>query len=172
MDIEIILDKIRENCVILSNRHKNNYINLKSMLKYYRVPAILFSALNVFASVGLQPYIQQNFISLITCGISLITGVITSIELFNGVQNSMELELNSSKDFYILSIDIFRLLSLRPENRGVELKAYLEEKYQIYCKLIESSNVIDKRMIDKLTPMLKQIDIIPSPATSEIGENL
>jgi hypothetical protein len=142
------------------------------MLKYYRVPAILFSALNVFASVGLQPYIQQSYISLITCGISLITGVITSIELFNGVQNSMELELNSSKDFYILSIDIFRLLSLKPENRGVELKAYLEEKYQIYCKLIESSNVIDKRMVDKLTPMLKQIDIIPSPTTSEIDGNL
>ena len=142
------------------------------MLKYYRIPAIIFSALNVFASVGLQPYIQQGFISLITCGISLITGVIGSIELFNGVQNSMELELNSSKDFYILGIDIYRLLSLREENRGVDLKAYLEEKYQIYCKLIEQSNVIDKNMLDKLTPMLRNIDYIPTSINASIESEI
>ena len=172
-DIEIILDRIRENCVILSNRHKKNYINLKGMLKYYRVPAILFSAMNVFASVGLQPYMQQGYISLITCGISLITGVITSIELFNGVQNSMELELDSSKNFYILSIDIYKLLSLSPVNRQVDLKNYLDEKYQIYCKLIENSNVIDKKMIDKLTPMLQNVDIIPpNSRTVSIEDNL
>lgn len=171
-DIEIVLDRIRENCVVLSNRHKKNYILLKSMLKYYRIPAIIFSALNVFASVGLQPYIQQGFISLITCGISLITGVIGSIELFNGVQNSMELELNSSKDFYILGIDIYRLLSLREENRGVDLKAYLEEKYQIYCKLIEQSNVIDKNMLDKLTPMLRNIDYIPTSINASIESEI
>lgn len=172
-DIEIVLDKIRENCVILSNRHKNNYIVLKSMLKYYRIPAIVFSAANVFASVGLQPYLQQGFISLITCGISLITGVIGSIELFNGIQNSMELEFVSSKDFYILSIDIFKMLSLKPENRGIDMKAFLDEKYQIYCKLIESSNVLDKKMIDKLTPTIQHVDYIPSPSpsVSEIGEN-
>jgi len=171
-DIEIVLDKIRENCVILSNRHKRNYIALKSMLKYYRIPAIIFSALNVFASVGLQPYIQQGYISLITCGISLISGVIGSIELFNGIQNSLELELNSSKDFYILGIDIFRLLSLKEENRGVDLKAYLEEKYQVYCKLIEQSNIVDKTMIDKLTPMLQPIDYIPPSRSSSQEENL
>ena len=163
-DIETVLDRIRENCVILSNRHKKNYIALKSMLKYYRIPAIIFSAINVFASVGLQPYMQQGYISLITCGVSLITGVIGSIELFNGVQNSMELELVSSKDFYILSIDIFRLLSLKPENRGVDLKTFLDEKYQVYCKLIEQSNIVDKKMIDKLTPILQQIDVIPAPS--------
>jgi len=171
-DIEIVLDKIRENCVTLSNRHKRNYIALKSMLKYYRIPAIIFSALNVFASVGLQPYIQQGYISLITCGISLISGVIGSIELFNGIQNSLELELNSSKDFYILGIDIFRLLSLKEENRGVDLKAYLEEKYQVYCKLIEQSNIVDKTMIDKLTPMLQPIDYIPPSRSSSQEENL
>ena len=172
-DIETVLDRIRENCVILSNRHKKNYISLKAMLKYYRIPAIIFSACNVFASVGLQPYMEQGYISLITCGISLITGVIGSIELFNGVQNSMELELGSSKDFYILSIDIFRLLSLKPENRGIDRKTFLDEKYQVYCKLIESSNILDKKMIDKLTPILQHIDVIPphSPNPSSISSN-
>jgi hypothetical protein len=125
--------------------------------------------MNVFASVGLQPYMQQGYISLITCGISLTTGIIVSIELFNDVQNIMEMELSSSKDFYILSIDIFRLLSLSRENRGVEMKKFLDEKYQLYCELFEKSTLLDKNMLDKLVPIdmliCVVVDDIPSPIT-------
>ena len=164
-DIEFVLEQIRSNCMVMSNMHKKNYTELKSILKYFRIPTIILSALNVFASVGLQPYISQGYISLLTCGVSLITGIITSIELFVGVQNSMEIELGSSKDFYILGIDIFRILSLCAENRGVDGKTYLDEKYQIYCKLVESSDVLTKRMRDKLIPVdLSTKDSIPSPS--------
>jgi hypothetical protein len=153
-DIETVLDKIRENCIILSDGHKQNYVSLKGALKYYRVPAIIFSAINIFASVGLQPYLPQGYISLITCAISATTGIIVSIELFNDVQNVMELELASSKDFYILSIDIFRLLSLSPENRGVDMNAFLDEKYQAYCTLFAKSTILNKTKLDKLVPIL------------------
>lgn len=57
----------------------------------------------------------------------------------------MEVELNSSKDFYILAIDIFKMLSLTAENRGVDGKTFLDEKYQVYCKLIETSDIIGKK---------------------------
>lgn len=169
-DVEFVLDQIRENSMNLANIHKKRYTELKSILKYFRIPTIIFSACNVFASVGLQPYCDQKYISLITCGVSLITGIITSIELFVGVQASMEIELISSKDFYILSIDIFKILSLHADNRGVDGKSYLDERYQVYCKLIESSDVITKKIKDKLTPTLAVIDYIPtpSPAGSEI----
>jgi hypothetical protein len=169
-DIEFVLEQIRSNSMTMSNMHKKRYTEFKSILKYFRIPTIILSAINVFASVGLQPYMEQGFISLITCGISLITGVITSIELFVGVQSSMEVELLSSKDFYILSIDIFRILSLLPENRGVEGKSYLDEKYQVDCKLIESSDVLTKKMKDKLVPvdaLIKDHIPTPSPSNSE-----
>jgi hypothetical protein len=159
-DIEIVLEKIRENSVILSDGHKKNYVTLKKSLKYYRIPAIIFSAMNVFASVGLQPYLPQGYISLITCGISLTTGIIVSIELFNDVQNEMEMELSSSKDFYILSIDIFRLLSLSRENRGVDMKEYLDEKYKLYCELFEKSTLLNKKILDKLVVICE--DDIPA----------
>ena len=62
-------------------------------------------------------------------------------------------------------IDIFRILSLCAENRGVDGKTYLDEKYQIYCKLVESSDVLTKRMRDKLIPVdLSTKDSIPSPS--------
>jgi general stress protein CsbA len=171
-DIEIVLDKIRENCIIMSDGHRYNYVILKSTVKYYRIPAIVFSAINVFASVGLQPYVQQGYISLITCAVSLTTGIIVSIELFNDVQNIMELELTSSKDFYILSIDIFKLLSLSRENRGVNLGEYLDEKYQVYCELFEKSTILKKKIMDKLLPinmpLCVNVDNIPPASEDEV----
>jgi len=32
-DIELILERIRENCVVLSKSHKKRYIQLKELLK-------------------------------------------------------------------------------------------------------------------------------------------
>jgi hypothetical protein len=177
-DVEYVLEQIRSNSMTMSNIHKKRFTELKGILKYFRIPTILLSACNVFASVGLQPYLEQGYISLITCGVSLITGVITSIELFIGVQSSMEVELNSSKDFYILAIDIFKMLALLAENRGVDGKTFLDEKYQVYCKLIETSDVIGKKMKENLIPVKLQNDIvirdfIPlTPTNSEGSDNI
>jgi len=79
----------------------------------------------------------------------------------------MEVELNSSKDFYILAIDIFRMLSLTAENRGIDGRTYLDEKYQIYCKLIETSDIITKRMKENLIPIVR--DFIPNSTSQDMS---
>ena len=152
-DLENVLEQIRLNACMLHTYHRNRYIILKSYLKWFRIPTIIFSAVGVFASVGLTPYLDQGYISLTTCGLSLITGIINSVELFIGVQKGMELELSTSKDFYILATDIFKVLSLSPLNRNCCGKAFLDEKYQVYCKLIETSNLLNTKMKDKLAPI-------------------
>ena len=77
-DIENVLGKIRENCIMMSNYHKIRYYNFKSLLKYFRIPTIILSAANSVFSVGLQPYMQQETISLITCMIALFVGITVS----------------------------------------------------------------------------------------------
>ena len=152
-DIEGILESIRTNSVILSETHKINYYKLKGYLKYFRIPLIIFSALNSVFAVGLQPYMKQNTVSVINCIISLLCGIITSIELFLAVQKQMEAELISSKDFYLLSIDIFKTLALDREHRSTKASVYLDETYNSYCGLIESSNLTVKKLKDKLAPV-------------------
>ena len=152
-DVEGILESIRTNSVILSETHKINYYKLKGYLKYFRIPLIIFSALNSVFAVGLQPYMKQNTVSVINCIISLLCGIITSIELFLAVQKQMEAELISSKDFYLLSIDIFKTLALDREHRSMKASVYLDETYNSYCKLIESSNLTTKKLKDKLAPI-------------------
>jgi hypothetical protein len=151
--IEFVLSEISKNATLMSEYHKKRYYYFKGHLKYFRIPTIIFSAMNSVFSVGLQPYCPQSFISLICCFISLICGIISSVELFLSVQATMEVELISSKDFYLLSIDIFKILSLERANRIVNANSYLDEKYQTYCKLIENSNLIHEQIKHELRPL-------------------
>ena len=152
-DIESILENIRLNSILLSNEHRKTYFQLESSLKYFRIPVIVISAFSSVFNVGLQPYLQQSIISVICCMLSLTTGLIGSIELFLSIQKKMENELLNSKDFYLNAIDIYKVLSLNIDNRNQDALSYLEERYNNYCKLIENSDVIHKKVTDKLAPI-------------------
>jgi hypothetical protein len=149
-DHEELLESIRYNCAILNEQHKKQYFYFKSFSKYFRAPLLLLSGINSVASIGLSNYILQKNVSLICCLISLVTGIITSVELYLGIESSMANELEASREFYLLSIDIYKTLKLNRNNRSVEGGAYLESCLAKYSKLFESSNVLTKNIKDKL----------------------
>jgi hypothetical protein len=150
-DIETILESIRKNSVVMSNKHRSQFFLLNSYLKYFRLPTIILSGINSVASVGLVSYVKQEHVSLITCLISLTTGIITSIELYLGLEKNANNELEKSRDFYILAVDIYKTLQLRRENRNIDGSTYLEQCLSTYNKLFENSNVLSKFITDKLT---------------------
>ena len=152
-DIESTAENIRVNSILFSQLHKKRYLYLKHLLLYFRLPVIVISGANSVISVGLQNYLEQQLISAITCLLALVCGLIGSVELFLGIQSQMEDELVCSKDFYLLAIDIYKILSLLPENRNVDGRSYLDEKYQTYIKLVENSNLLTKTIMDNLTPL-------------------
>ena len=164
-DIERLLDKIRQNCVIMSDYHKKRYLYLKERLKLFKIPIIILSSLNSVFSVGSQPYLEQGHISALVSGISLIVGILGSIELFMKVRENMEVELLAQREFYILSISIYKILQLDKENRNVDMKLFLEETFSQYQKLIENSNVVEKKIKDKLT-LLDGVSKVETLATS------
>ena len=162
--IEKVLDDIRINCVLLSKLHKQRYFDLKSSLKYYRLPVIILNGANSIFAVGLQPYIEQGTISLTNSLIALTCGIIGSIELFFGIQKRLENDMISQRDYYLLSIDIFKTLSLQRDLRPVPAKDFLEKSYNVYTKLIESSSTLTRVKGDKLIP----IDLGIDPDTENI----
>ena len=59
-----------------------------------------------------------------------------------------------SKEFYTLATDIYRILSLFPEDRNEDGINYLNKKYSQYTKLVENSNLLRRRFKeDRLTPV-------------------
>ena len=166
--LESILDNIRKNCIILSKLHKQRYFELKSTLKYYRLPVIILNGINSIFAVGLQPYMFQGTISLTNSLIALTCGIIGSIELYFGIQKRLENDLISQRDYYLLSIDIFKTLSLDRQIRPLPARDFLEKSYNTYTKLIESSSALAKVKQDDLIPINlsnkdDEIVITPNP---------
>jgi len=171
-DRESVLEAIRLNCVRMADYHKKRFIYYKGQLKYFRIPVIIISGINSVVSVGMTAYIDQSTISGITCLLSLVCSIIGSVELFLQIQTSMEIELTSSKDFYLLAVDIFKTLSLQRENRIPNASSYLDEKYQTYTKLIEASQIVNRRMRDSLAPLPISPSGIPSTPSSSSSLSL
>lgn len=159
-DIEIVLNKIRKNSVELSQAHKKKYEKLKSKLIYFRLPTIILSAVNSVFSVGLSSYMPQSQVSVINCLISLVCGIIVSIELYLSIEKSMQNEYDMSKSYYLLAIEIEKFLSLDRENRQIDCPPFLEKVYNSYCKYFESSRLLKKSIRDSLTPINREKDSI------------
>ena len=88
----------------------------------------------------------------------------------------MELELTTSKDFYTLSTNIYKTISLNTENRGVDGIAFLNTCFQEYSELVQKSSMLRKKINDKMVPhkigLLESIYNLPSHLTGDMIPHL
>jgi len=141
--VHAILRRMRRNCVYLSIYHNRKHHFYKNILFcVFRAPQIFLNALNAFFAVGLQHYLDQKTISLLNALVSLFCGVLTSIELMWQLKDRVDQELESHKNFYKLSTDIFRYLESKDENKK-DKNEFLTEMFNLYQKNIATANVIN-----------------------------
>jgi len=176
-DIETILNDVRENSVYLSQHHKKRYFYYKQVSTYFRIPTIILSSVASVASVGLTAYVKQENISGIVCLMSLSIGIINSIELYLRIQDNLENELETSKKYYNLSIDLHKILNLSQVNREGEPKKVLDTYYKRYVELVEVSNLLSTSYPDKLSkiPKLKGMfskRVPSSPSSSSSSSSI
>ena len=152
-DIENILDRIRRNSIQLNYAHKQKYEKLKNKLVYFRLPTICLSAINSVFSVGLNSYMPQQQVSVINCLISLVCGIIVSVELYLQIEKAMSVEYDVSKSYYLLSIEIQRFLLTNRANRTIDCQPFLDKSYNQYTKLFENSRLLKKSIHDTLTDL-------------------
>ena len=166
-DVDRILDRIRTNASLLSAYHRKRYITLKSRLKYYRIPILVISSVNSVAAVSLTGFMSQTYVSLLNMFLSLLVGIIGSIEMFYQITRQMEVELVGSKDFYVLSIDIYKYLALDKSKRSGEEKIFLADCWTRYTKLVETSYILKKKIEDKLSE-LPDTPLVASSSSTEL----
>lgn len=149
-----ILEKVRKNSIMLSEYHRKRFYHYKGFSKYFDLPILVLSIFGSSFAVGSQEYIDQKMISAISCVIGVIVSIITSIKLYLNIETSMQSELKMSKEFYSLSIEIYKTLSLVPKDRGENGLNFLQKCFGIYTKLVESSHLLTRRFKhDYLTPI-------------------
>ena len=140
-----ILENVRINSVNLSEYHRKRYYHFKSYAKYFDLPILFLSSFSASFLMGANTYLEQDTINLIGCGFNTAITLISSIKLYLNINENMKLENDMSKEFYTLAIDIYKTLSLNPEERGESGLSYLHKKYNQYSKLVESSNLLKSR---------------------------
>jgi hypothetical protein len=162
-DIETVLRNINDNSDRLQEQHRRLYLNYSNQLYYYRVPIIILSSINSVFSVGLVQYVPQTTTSVINCLISLGCACISAIELFVGVNKSIETSLMTYHGYKLLSIKISTCLKLSRNNRELEGVPFLKEVIGEYNKLLEQSIVITDYLDDVLTYKQNPLQIETTP---------
>lgn len=141
--IDSLLDKIRLNCVQLTNRHIKNHLYYKGASAYFEVPTIILSVFAGSFSVGSDPFLHQELISVVNCIISMIITILTSVKLYMKIAESASQEQELAISFKSLALDIFKTLSLPEDKRGIDGMVYLNKIYGKYINLVENSAVLN-----------------------------
>jgi len=178
-EVEDILERLRQNSVSLSEYHRKRFYEYKSYAKYFRIPIILLSILNSTAAVGLvQVGVDQIIVSGISCLIGMLITMISSIEIYLSIEKSMDGEMQQSRDFYSLAIDIFKTLRLKRVDRGENGKEYMNKKYGLYAKYKETSDLMKQKLkhdnLAKIPPHMEMIgpSRTPTPSSSDLEDDM
>lgn len=135
-----ILNRIRHNSVLLTKKHQLRYIYFNSTEKYFDIPIIVLSVFSSsFTSLNI---IDPNKAVVITTGISMIITVLSSVKLYLNLSNNINEEIQLSKAYYLLSINIYKELILKKTDAIL----FLEESFSEYSKLTERSSILYKNI--------------------------
>lgn len=151
LEIEENLKKISVNCSQQCEICKKNYIELLEQQKYFSIPIIVISGLNSIFAVGLNSYMGQSSVSVINCILSFFVSVVQSIGLYLNIAKRIEINMTSYRNFYLLSLKINNILSLkrsqREENDG---HRFLDECIAEYEGIFTTMNITKDPIDDKL----------------------
>jgi hypothetical protein len=150
-DIENQIRNVESNCKKNSQIAKNRYLLLIEQIKYFRIPVIFFSGINSVFAVGLNSYMSQSSVSVITCMISFLVSMISSIEMYLGLTKRIDLANQTYRDFYLLALKINNILRLKREHRNeLDGRSFLIEIVNSYEKIFQSSNIYSEIFEDRL----------------------
>jgi hypothetical protein len=155
-EIENNLKKIAINCTQQCEICKKNYIVLLEKQKFFSIPIIIISGLNSIFAVGLSSYLNQPTISILNCILSFFVSAIQSISLYLNINKWIDLNMTSYKNYYLLSMKINNILSLKREQRQEnDGHLILNECLSQYEGYFQNQNVTNDRIDDKLIEMTK-----------------
>jgi len=150
--VDSLLDKIRLNCIQLTNRHIKNHLYYKGASAYFEIPTIILSVFSGSFSVGSDVLLHQELISIITCSISMVITILTSIKLYMKITENSSQEQELAISFKSLALDIFKMLSFVTSTyMGVsmpidefELPDFIKEKKEELDKINDPEEYTEK----------------------------
>lgn len=167
-ETKTILEKIRLNSIKLSNKHRATALAYEHISRYFDIPIIILSTIS--SSLGSNKYVPEEDKNSINLFVSMFITIATSIKLYLNITSNLNQEISLSREYYVLSIDIYKNMNLPLDNRPDPIQ-YLNDCYSQYVKLIEQSTLNNKIKKDELVKIeLEDDDSVSSTSsTSSYG---
>ncbi len=163
-DLIEFLQLIRTKSVELSKKHTESFFSYKRIMNLFDIPIIILSVFSSFISVGISAFVSQRNISLCTASISMGVTILGSIKLYLNLNVNTAIELEISKDFLVLAMDISKTLFIPVELRKVNQIDFIDDIYSRYIILIQKSSLI--KINEERTQLNNQLNLLKtSPKT-------
>ena len=141
-----LLQRIKYNSMLLHHKHRHRYMKYRTISKYFDLPIIVMSVFSSsFPSLNV---ISPDYQNIITTAISMAITILSSTKLYLNLSNNINSEIDLSKAYYILSINIFKMIMLKPSDQNPN--TFLDASFEEYSKLIETSSLLFKHIIKDL----------------------
>jgi hypothetical protein len=141
-DLVEFLQLLRKKSVYLSIQHSQSFMYYNKCATLFSVPSIILSIFNGFISVGVSEFIEQQNISLINSSISMLLAILGSISLYLNLNNLKIEELELSKSYHHLALEISKTLFIPVSLRKIEQLDFLNNCYDKYVILLQESSLI------------------------------
>jgi len=137
-----LLQRIKYNSMLLHHKHRHRYMKYRTISKYFDLPIIVMSVFSSsFPSLNV---ISPDYQNIITTAISMAITILSSTKLYLNLSNNINSEIDLSKAYYILSINIFKMIMLKPSDQNPN--TFLDASFAEYSKLIETSSLLYKNI--------------------------
>ena len=112
--------------------------------------------------MGTKDFLEQSVISLVSCAVSMVVAILSSIKLYLNISTNTTNELDISKEFHLLSLDIQKTLALPTELRKTDQLDFLNKSYDTFIVMLQKSSLIkaDEER-DKMDTLLEKIKRSP-----------
>jgi len=156
------LESIRNKSSKLSAKHTTKFFYYKSISNVFDIPIIILSVLSSSFAVGTGDFLEQSTISLVSCSVSMLVAILSSIKLYFNISTNITNELEISKTFHLLSLDIQKTLALPIELRKIEQLDFLNKCYDSFIILIQKSSLVKaEEETERMNTILQKIKDSP-----------
>lgn len=167
---EKYLNKLHHESHSLSEYNRKQYIKYIKISKQFSIPILILSSLNGLFALSLQPFLKQDYISVLNACISLTCGVLGSIQLFMKIDEKIHNYIICSHEFNKLSIKISKELNLEPNCRHVKGRDFLMEIFSEFNTILDKQEVKEKSVKEYL--LLPQETYTESVSLTDISQHL
>jgi hypothetical protein len=159
---ENILNNILNNSNKLSREYQKNFLSLRSRLTKYRIPIIIISSMGGFLSLANSGYVPTDYnkwVSLFVGFANLMVSVISLIENFKKIDDTMNKSYISYLNFKKLHDEISVVLKIpqqERDNNGYDIVMNFFKKYEL-C--LNDAPILKKLLKDALDINLNTISL-------------